>query len=147
MLIRRYGPDDFDPVNDLWRRARVRAYGDFQTRKGHTAEQDRDYFRGVVQVKNDLWVAEVDGRPAAFMAIAGDFIDQLFVAPEHQQRGVGAALLAHARGLSPSGLRLFTFQFNANARAFYEKNGFVVARLGVSPPPESEPDVEYHWRP
>ena len=65
MIIRRYGPDDFDPVNDLWRRARVHAYGDFQARKGHTVEEDRDYFRGVVQVKNDLWVAEVDECPAA----------------------------------------------------------------------------------
>jgi GNAT superfamily N-acetyltransferase len=116
-------------------------------RKGHTVEEDRDYFRRVIQVKNDLWVAEIDERPAAFMAIAGDFVDQLFVAPELQRRGLGAALLAHARGLSPVGLRLFTFQVNADARAFYEKHGFVVARLGVSPPPESEPDVEYHWRP
>ena len=147
MLIRRYRPGDFDPVNDLWRRARLHAFAAFQARKGHSAEEDRDYFRAVVQVKNDLWVAEVDGRPAAFMAIAGDFIDQLYVAPEHQRQGVGTALLAHARGLSPSGLRLFTFQFNTNARAFYEKHGFVVARLGVSPAPESEPDVEYRWRP
>jgi GNAT superfamily N-acetyltransferase len=147
VIIRRYRPDDFDPVTDLWRRARVRAYGEFQARKGHAVEVDRDYFRDVVQVRNHLWIAEVDEAPAAFMAIAGDFVDQLFVAPEHQRRGVGAALLAHARELSPSGLRLFTFQFNANARAFYEKHGFVVARLGVSPPPESEPDVEYHWRP
>ena len=43
--------------------------------------------------------------------------------------------------------RLFTVQVNVNGRAFYEKHGFVIARLGVSPPPESEPDVEYHWRP
>jgi ribosomal protein S18 acetylase RimI-like enzyme len=147
VLIRRYRPDDFDSVNDLWRRARLHAFPDFEARKGHSAEEDRDYFRAVVQVKNDLWVAEVDGRPAAFMAIAGDFIDQLYVAPEHQRQGLGTALLGHARELSPSGLRLFTMQFNTNARAFYEKHGFVVARLGVSPPPESEPDVEYHWRP
>ena len=147
MLIRRYRPDDFDSVNDLWRRARLHAFPDFQARKGHSAEEDRDYFRAVVQVKNDLWVAEVDGRPAAFMAIAGDFIDHLYVVPEHQRRGIGQALLVHARALSPSGLRLFTFQVNATGRAFYEKNGFVIARLGVSPPPESEPDVEYHWRP
>jgi putative acetyltransferase len=147
VLIRRYGPDDFEGVTDLWRRARVHAYGDFQVRKGHTVERDREYFREVVQVKSDLWVAEIDGRPAAFMAIAGDFIDQLFVAPEHQRRGLGGALLAHARGLSPTGLRLYTFQFNGNARAFYEKRGFVVAHFGVSAPPESEPDVEYRWRP
>ena len=147
MIVRRYRPEDFDPVNDLWRRSRLAAFPDVQTRTGYTAEDDRDHFREVVQVKNDVWVAEVDGRPAAFMAIAGDFIDQLYVAPEHQRRGIGAALLAHARALSPSGLRLFTFQVNANGRAFYEKHGFVIIRLGVSPPPESEPDIEYHWRP
>jgi GNAT superfamily N-acetyltransferase len=145
--IRRYRPDDFDPVNDLWRRSRLHAFPDFQARKGYTADEDRAYFREVVLAKNEVWVTEGEGRPVAFMAIAGDFIDQLYVAPEHQRRGLGQALLAHARTLSPSGLRLFTFQFNANGRAFYEKNGFVVARLGVSPAPESEPDVEYHWRP
>jgi ribosomal protein S18 acetylase RimI-like enzyme len=147
VLIRRYRPDDFHAVNDLWRRARLHAFPDFQARKGHTAEEDREYFREVVQVKNDLWVAEVDGHPAAFMAIAGDFIDQLYVAPEHQRRGLGAALIEHARVLSPTGLRLFTFQINANGRSFYERHGFVAARLGVSPRPEYEPDVEYRWRP
>jgi GNAT superfamily N-acetyltransferase len=105
VIVRRYRPDDFDPVNDLWRRSRLAAFPDVQARTGHTAEDDRDYFREVVQVKNDVWVAEVHGRPAAFMAIAGDFIDQLHVAPEHQRRGLGAALLAHARAVSPSGLR------------------------------------------
>jgi GNAT superfamily N-acetyltransferase len=147
VLIRRYRPDDFDPVTDLWRQSRLHAFPDFQARKGYTAEEDRAYFRDVVVVKHEVWVTEDAGRPVAFMAMAGDFIDQLYVAPEHQRRGLGQALLAHARTLSPSGLRLFTFQFNANGRAFYEKNGFVVARLGVSPAPESEPDVEYHWRP
>ncbi len=33
------------------------------------------------------------------------------------------------------------------ARRFYEKNQFRVVRLGLSPPPENEPDVEYRWRP
>ena len=32
------------------------------------------------------------------------------------------------------------------SRAFYEKYGFTAEKFGVSPPPESEPDVEYHWR-
>lgn len=147
MTIRPYRPEDFDPVNDLWRRARLGAFPDFQARTGHTAEEDRTYFREVVQVKHDLWVAELDGRPVAFMAIAGDFIDQLYVDPDHQRHGIGGALIAHARGLSPAGLRLFTLQFNVNGRAFYETHGFVVARLGVSPPPESEPDMEYRWTP
>jgi len=146
MIIRPYRPDDFDPVNDVWRRSRLQAFPDFQARKGHTAEEDRDYFRRAILPRHDVWVAEVDGRPTGFMAIAGDFIDQLYVDPDHQRKGVGAALIAHAKRLSPSGLRLFTFQINTNGRAFYDKVGFAAVRFGVSPPPESEPDVEYHWK-
>jgi ribosomal protein S18 acetylase RimI-like enzyme len=145
--IRRYGPDDFEAVTDLWRRARVQAFPEVQARLRYTLEDDRRYFRDVVLVKHDVWVVDHDGRPVAFMAIAGDFIDQLFVAPEYQRCGLGNGLLEHARTLSSTGLRLFTFQSNVGARAFYEKHGFVIARLGVSPPPECEPDVEYHWRP
>ena len=145
--IRRYEPPDFDAVNDLWRRSRLRAFPDLQARKGHTAEEDRAYFRDVVLVRHDVWVVELDGRVAGFLAIAGDFIDQLYVDPDHQRKGLGRTLIAHARRLSPSGLRLSTFQINHAGRAFYEGQGFVAARLGVSPPPESEPDEEYRWHP
>jgi ribosomal protein S18 acetylase RimI-like enzyme len=81
------------------------------------------------------------------MAIAGDLIDQLYVDPENQRQGVGTSLIASAKALSPSGLRLFTFETNARGRAFYEKHGFRAAGFGISPPPESEPHVEYRWTP
>jgi hypothetical protein len=29
----------------------------------------------------------------------------------------------------------------------YEKHGFKAVKFGLSPPPESAPDVEYRWRP
>ena len=61
--------------------------------------------------------------------------------------GAGTALLDEARRRSPGGLELHTHQQNASARAFYEKHGFEAVRFGISPPPESSPDVEYHWRP
>lgn len=147
MIVRPYRPEDFDRVTDLWRRSRLQAFPDLEARMGYTVEQDRHHFRTVLAAKNALWVAEVGGRPVAFMAIAGAFIDQLFADPEHQRRGAGGALLAHAKGLSPGGLRLFTFQGNACSRAFYEKHGFKAIRFGVSAAPESEPDVEYHWKP
>jgi ribosomal protein S18 acetylase RimI-like enzyme len=144
-LIRPYKSDDFEAVTTLWRQAREGAFPDFQRRKGHTFEEDQAYFRDVILVDNDVWVAEAAGKPVAFMAIAGDFIDQLYVTPDHQRCGLGQALLEHARCLSPEHLWLYTFQVNTHARAFYEKNGFRIHKLGLSPPPESEPDVEYHW--
>ena len=144
-LIRPYNSDDFEGITTLWRRAREQAFPDFQRRKGHTFEEDQAYFRDVILINNDVWVVEMDGQPVAFMAIAGDFIDQLYVHPDYQRIGLGESLLAHARTLSPEHLWLYTLQINANGRAFYEKNGFRIVKLGISPPPESEPDVEYHW--
>ena len=145
IIIRPYKSDDFEAVTLLWRRAREQAFPDFQRRKGHTFEEDRAYFRDVILVNNDVWVVEVDGEQVAFMAMAGDFIDQLFVAPEYQGNGIGKMLIEHARSLSPGHLWLYTLQINTNGRAFYEKNGFRQVKLEISPAPESEPDVEYHW--
>ncbi len=144
-LIRPYKSDDFEPVTTLWRCAREQAFPDFQRRKGHTFEEDQDYFRDVILINNDVWVVEMGGAPIAFMAIAGDFIDQLYVHPDYQRIGLGGSLLAHARTLSPEHLWLYTLQINTNGRAFYERNRFRIVKFGISPAPESEPDVEYHW--
>jgi len=145
IAVRPYRSKDFDPVTRLWRRAREEAFPEFQRAKGHTFAEDCVYFRKVILRDNRVWVAEQGGQVAGFMAMRGDFIDQLFVDPGFQRRGIGLAFLDRARQLSPTSLRLFTFQSNAKGRAFYEKNGFRAVKFGVSPPPEDEPDVEYAW--
>jgi GNAT superfamily N-acetyltransferase len=145
-LIRPYREEDFDAVTILWRVAREKALPDFQRTKGHFFFEDQDYFRNHILITNQVWVVEIDGRPVAFMAMNKDFIDQLYIHPDFQRRGIGEALLHFARQRSPAHLWLYTLQINVNARRFYEKNGFVAEKFGLSPPPESEPDVEYHWR-
>jgi ribosomal protein S18 acetylase RimI-like enzyme len=82
-----------------------------------------------------------------FLAVQASYVDRLYVLPSIQRMGVGSALIKHAMELSPTGLELHTHQRNLAARSFYEKHGFVAVRFGVSPSPEREPDVEYHWRP
>ena len=74
-------------------------------------------------------------------------VDQLHVEPGSQGRGIGTALLDRAKQLAPEGLTWFTHQRNERARAFYERRGFRAVEFGVSPPPESEPDVRYAWVP
>ena len=145
-IIREYRPEDFDAVTILWRIAREKSLPEFQRAKGHFFYEDQDYFRDHVLKENQVFVVEADRKPVAFMAMRAEFIDHLYVHPEYQKRGIGKKLLDFARRLSPKHIWLYTLQINANARAFYEKNGFTAEKFGVSPPPESEPDVEYHWR-
>ncbi|MEO8358305.1 MAG: GNAT family N-acetyltransferase [Chloroflexota bacterium] len=145
-IIREFCDDDFDAVTILWRVAREKLLPEGQTDTGHHFYEDRNYFRDHVLKKNRVWVVAVGDRPVAFMAMENDFIDQLYIHPDFQRRGIGLELLNFARQQSPGHLWLYTLQVNVNARAFYEKNGFVAEKFGFSPPPENEPDVEYHWR-
>jgi ribosomal protein S18 acetylase RimI-like enzyme len=145
--IRPYRPSDFDALTILWRVAREKSLPDFQRTKGHFFYEDCDYFKHHILTSNKMWVVVLDKARVAFMAINESFIDHLYVHPDHWRRGIGFQLIEHAKRLSPEHLWLYTLQVNVNARAFYEKNGFVIEKLGVSPAPESEPDVEYHWRP
>jgi ribosomal protein S18 acetylase RimI-like enzyme len=144
--IRDYRSDDFDAVTILWRISREKSLPEFQNSKGHFFYEDQNYFRDHILSQNKVFVVDSDQRPVAFMAMKDEFIDQLYVHPDYQNRGIGKALLDYARRLSPEHLWLYTLQININARAFYEKNGFIAEKFAVSPPPESEPDVEYHWR-
>jgi GNAT superfamily N-acetyltransferase len=145
-VIREYQSSDFDAVTILWRIAREKSLPNFQKEKGYFFYEDQDYFRNTILTKNKVWVVDIDGKAAAFMAMENDFVDRLYVHPDHWRQGVGKLLIDFARTQSPDHVWLYTLQVNTNAMSFYEKNGFVAEKFGVSPPPENEPDVEYHWR-
>jgi len=145
-IIRDFHLEDFNAVTILWRIAREKSLPEFQRAKGHFFYEDQDYFQNHILKDNKIWVVEFEYSPVAFMAMNNEFIDQLYVHSDYWRRGIGKLLLQFARGVFPKHLWLYTLQINVNARVFYEKNGFVAERFGVSPAPESEPDVEYHWR-
>jgi putative acetyltransferase len=145
-LIRPYREEDFEEVTQFWFDAMEVAMPGLIARVGHEINGGREFFKNVVSIENQLWVYESNNTPVAYLGINGEFIDRLYVHPAHHRRGFGQALLDHARTLSPNHLWLYTHQANYHARAFYEKNKFVAEKFGMSPPPESEPDVEYHWR-
>lgn len=145
-IIRDYRPEDFDAVTILWRIAREKSLPDFQRVKGHFFYEDRDYFQNHILKDDKVWVVEMESYAVAFLAMENEFIDHLYIHPDYWRQGIGRSLLQFARGQSIEHLWLYTLQINVGARAFYEKNGFVAEKFGVSPAPESEPDVEYHWR-
>ena len=42
-------------------------------------------------------MAEADGQVVAFLALAGDEVDHLYVHPDQHRQGLGTALLRHAQ--------------------------------------------------
>lgn len=146
--IRPMQPKELVDTARLWCRSKEDAYLPWLAIEAtYSFEDNLGYFRDTVCANHRLWLAEREGVVVGLMAQAAEFIDQLFVDPYQQRSGVGTALLAWARRESPDGLALHTFQRNTRARRFYEKHGFHAVAFGVSPAPESEPDVRYEWRP
>lgn len=113
----------------------------------HTPEEDRAYFRDHVFRRCNVWGAVERGEVVGVIAFRDSFIDQLYILPEFQGRGLGSALLDVAKR---GGGRLgpWTFQRNTRARRFYEARGFVeVQRTDGATNEEREPDVRYAWDP
>jgi GNAT superfamily N-acetyltransferase len=98
--------------------------------------------------ERETWVAEDGDRMVAVLALHDDEVDQFYVAPGDQRRGVGDAMLAHAKCLRPAGLQLWAFQRNAPARRFYEARGFIAKKFtDGATNMEREDDVLYQWMP
>ena len=81
-----------------------------------------------------LFLAEEEGEPAGYVALRhepdGAFVvEQLFVVPGHERRGVGHRLLDYVEGYAIAerapALRIVVEQDNVPARDFYQRVGFV----------------------
>src|ERR1700739_2622063 len=82
-----------------------------------------------------LFVADDRGTIAAMLALhlRKKYLDQLFVAPEYQGRGLGRTLLAFTRHCLPDEIELRCVRENEKAWRWYEREGFVFEREAVEP--------------
>jgi ribosomal protein S18 acetylase RimI-like enzyme len=145
--IRPFQDADEAAVVGVWHRSGLAAYPYLPTWQAMTMERAQCVFHNVIRVQCAIWVATLDERIVAYLAMKGTYIDRLYVDPSEWRTSWGTRCIRLAKHLSPSGLELHTHQANAAARTFYERHGFQAVTFGISPPPESAPDVEYHWRP
>ena len=74
---------------------------------------------------DEVWVAEVDGRVAGFIAGSREEITWAYVDPAQYRRGIGRALVGHMLSLAAGPVELEVLDGNS-ARAFYESLGFVL---------------------
>jgi GNAT superfamily N-acetyltransferase len=82
-----------------------------------------------------LYVADDDGRIAAMLALhlQRRYLDQLFVAPDYQGRGLGRRLLGFTREYLPDEILLRCVRENDKAWRWYEREGFVFEKQAVEP--------------
>lgn len=139
-------PAEADAVATLWLRSR-RASIPAIPPPAHTDAEVRAWFAEVVLPTREVWIADDGGAVRALLVLAEEWIDQLYVDPEHVGRGIGSDLLALAKRRRPAGLELWTFQANAGARRFYERHGFLTTDKTSGDNEERAPDVRYAWRP
>jgi putative acetyltransferase len=110
----------------------------------HTPDEDRAFVREHLFRTCELWGAFVP-ELVGMIAFAPGWVEQLYVLPGWQGRGTGRAMLKVAKAANTE-LRLWTFQRNAEARRFYEAEGFVaIDETDGSANEEREPDVLYRW--
>ena len=114
----------------------------------HPASDMVRHVREDILPHREVWVAEVDGDVVGVMAVDEQWLDDLYVTPDHAGQGVGSALLDLAKALRPDGFELWVFEVNAPARRFYERHGLVLLeRTDGDGNEERAPDLRYGWRP
>ena len=144
-LLRRACPSDAAALAALHLAARRQAMPYLPELHGDA--EVRAWMSDTLLTRAEVWIADIAGQPVGYLALVGDSLDHLYVAPLHQGRGVGSLLLAKAKALRPARLRLYAFQKNVRARAFYEARGFMAIRFSDGAGnEEQEPDVFYEWR-
>ena len=134
-------------VVDVWYRSGRSTYTFLPDWQSLTLKRAGEIFREVILPRCTLWVGIHDEDVAGFLAMNGSYIDRMYVDPAVWRNGWGTRFVVLAKELFPDGLELCTHQDNHSARKFYEHHEFRPVRFGISPAPESAPDVEYHWRP
>ena len=114
----------------------------------HPEHEVRQWVRNHLLQTHRVALWEEDGTVVAVLATSeertGSWINQLYVLPGWNGKGIGTKLLQHAHGILSKPIHLYTFQENAGARRFYERNGYKAVRLTDGQDNEEKcPDVLY----
>jgi GNAT superfamily N-acetyltransferase len=132
-IIRLARPDEYDAVARVWMNSWV-STGLAEASPFLLAQLRA---RIALETENgwDLYVADDDGALAAMLALhlPNKYLDQLFVAPEYQGRGLGRMLLAFTRQHLPDEIELRCVRENEKAWRWYEREGFVFEDEKIEP--------------
>lgn len=112
----------------------------------HGDDEVRAWVSGWDLTSYDVWLATLGEQPAGYARSTPTWLDDLYVHPDHQGRGVGAALFGTVAAHRPDGFCLWVFESNEPARAFYRRQGCLeLERTDGSANEEQAPDIRVAW--
>lgn len=112
----------------------------------HTPEEDLFFVRDILLPNQQVTAAVTGGKIVGFIAVNGEWVEQLYLDPAWTGRRIGSRLLAQATA-GMHLVKLHCFQANTGARRFYERHGFRAEALGDgSTNEEGLPDILYVLR-
>ena len=140
-MIRKFETRDLDTVMQIWLHGNLDAHAfipaDLWT--GHF-DMVRDMLpQAELYVHEDKDTRQIDG----FIGLTENHIEGIFVAKSERSKGVGKALLDHAKSCKQY-LTLNVYQKNERALAFYRRDQFIVQSEGIDED-TNEVEIQMLW--
>lgn len=145
ITLRAAQPDDASEITSVFLQSRAAAMPYLP--RLHSDEETLWWMQHVVLAEQRVWVVtDEQGKILGFAALDGEQLAHLYLRPDVRRRGLGSVLLGAVRAASPDRLRLYVFQRNTAAAAFYRNHGFrLVDTSDGARNEEREPDATYEW--
>ena len=145
LVLRPASPGDLPALAEVHLASR-RSAGDAFPPGVHADDEVRAWVSGWDLSAYEVWLATVGDEVAGYARCTTTWLDDLYVRPEHQGRGVGGALFDLVTTLRPDGFCLWVFESNAPARAFYRGRGCLeLERTDGTGNEEQAPDIRVAW--
>lgn len=145
LTLRPVTPGDLPPIAELYLAAREAAVP-MMPPGIHPPDEVRRWVTSWDLVRREVWLAETSERLLGFADVQDDWLESLYVDPQHTGEGIGAALLDLVKSLRPNGFCLWVFQSNTGARRFYRERGLVeLEHTDGSSNEERSPDLRMAW--
>ena len=140
-MIRKFENLDLDTVTQIWLHGNLDAHA-FISASFWTEhfEMVRDLLpQAELYVHENEATRQIDG----FIGLTENHIAGIFVAKSARSKGIGKALLDHAKSFKPS-LTLSGYRKNERALAFYRREQFVVQSEGIDED-TNEAEIQMLW--
>lgn len=128
-MIRNFKESDIHDIETIYEKSNKAL--SLKVRPDFFSRDKKDFISKTIRNCRNL-VYESGGKAVGIVSCSKDYIEGLFVLPEHWNEGIGSALLDSALS-EKKDLLLQVYADNERAVGFYRKHGFEVIRHGICP--------------